>query len=258
MEILVCLASKVWLIGTDTIMNTENTGVRVALIDSGINPRHPHVGSVAGGVALSLTADGTINETEDYIDRRGHGTALAGILHAKAPRAALYAVKIFRDPRTPHDPLITSIEVLEAGLRWAIEQGMHIINLSLGTTNLDHRARLAALVAQARTAGSVVVASSPPGRTDTFPAALPGVLGVAGDDDCAWNEHWYIRDDIIAFRAHPRPRPIPGVSQERNFYGHSCASAHIAAVLALLLERHKGLTISEAIALLQQSAKVNQ
>jgi len=90
------------------------------------------------------------------------------------------------------------------------------------------------------------VASSPPGRADVFPAALPGVIGVAGDDHCGWGEHRYIADDPIPFRAHPCPRPLPGPAQARNFRGHSFASAHLSALLALLVEKHPGLTVDEA------------
>lgn len=226
--------------------------VRVALIDSGVNPRHPHVGAVAGGVTFSLHENGEVQQSDDYIDRRGHGTALAGILRLKAPQAELYAVKIFSDPTTPNDPLTTSMAVLEAGFGWAIEQKMRVINLSIGTTNPDHRNRLGALVAKARKQGSLIVASAPPGDATMLPAALPGVIGVAGDDACAWNEYRYIRDDPIPFRAHPYPRPIPGRPQARNFYGHSCASAHVAALLALWLTQKAALTLDEAIAALRQ------
>jgi subtilisin family serine protease len=233
------------------------TGVRVAIIDSGINPRYPQVGSVAGGVAFSLTNEGEVRQSDDYIDRRGHGAALAGIIRAKAPQTELYAVKIFRDPQTPNDPLITSIAVLEAGLRWAIEQQMRVINLSLGTTNPDHRDRLDALVTHAHSVGAIVIASAPPGDTTMLPAALPGVIAVAADDSCPWNEYRYVRDDPVPFRAHPYPRPIPGRPQERNFYGHSCASAHVAALLALLLERKADLTVDEAKDALRQTILLN-
>lgn len=226
--------------------------VRVALIDSGINPRHPHVGAVAGGVAFSLNENEEVQRSDDYIDRRGHGTALAGILRVKAPQVELHAVKIFRDPKTPNDPLTTSIAVLEAGFCWALEQKMRVINLSLGTTNPNHRDRLDALVTKAHNLGSFVVASAPPGDTTMLPAALPGVIGVAGDDACAWNEYRHIQDDPIPFRAHPYPRPIPGRPQACNFYGHSCASAHVAAILALLLAQKTDLAPGEAIAALRR------
>lgn len=233
------------------------TSVSVAIIDSGINPRHPHVGAITGGVAFALDAQGRIQQSDDYIDRRGHGTALAGIIRVKVPQVELYAVKVFRDPTTPNDVLTTSIEILEAGLRWAITHHIRVINLSLGSTNPDHRDRLHALVRQAHASGLFIVASAPPGDTKTLPAALPGVIAVAADDSCAWDEYCYVQDDPVPFRAHPRPRPIPGLSQERNFYGHSCASAHVAALLALLLEHKADLAVDEARNALQQTIRLN-
>jgi subtilisin family serine protease len=224
-------------------------GVRVALIDSGLNAQHSHVGFLAGGVAFSAAEDGGVEQGDDYTDRIGHGTALAGILRAKAPQVELYAVKIFTDR------LAASIAVLEAALGWAVEQRMQVINLSLGTANTAHRNSLSEIVAQANARGALLVASSPPGRADVFPAALPGVIGVAGDDGCAWDEHGYVADDPIPFRAHPCPRPLPGPAQARNFRGHSFASAHLSAVLALLLEQNPSLTLSEVVDYLKHTSR---
>lgn len=226
---------KEWDLKTAT-----GAGVRVALIDSGVNAQHSHVGFVTGGIAFSVAEDGTVQESQDYADRLGHGTALAGVLRAKASQVELYAVKIF------NDRLAVSLTVLETALQWAITQNMHIINLSLGTNNPDHRERLTAMVTQANAAGTLIVASSPPGQADVFPAALPGVIGVAGDDRCSWGDHLYVADDPIPFRAHPCPRPLPGPAQARNFRGHSFASVHISALLALLVEKQPGLTADEA------------
>lgn len=223
-------------------------GVRVALIDSGINAEHSHVKSIAGGISFFLADDGTVHESQDYADELGHGTALAGILRAKVPHAELHAVKIFSDR------LGSPIAVLEAGLRWAIDQRIKIINLSLGTNRPEHRERLAALVENACTERLILVASSPPGLTDMFPAALPGVIGVAGDDQCGWEEYLHVPNDPIPFRAHPQPRPLPGLSQERNFRGHSFASAHVSALIALRAQQHSRLTVQEAKALLMTYA----
>ena len=231
------------------LSRATGAGVRVALVDSGVNAQHSHVGFLAGGIAFSVVADGRVQEHGDYSDRIGHGTALAGIMRAKAPQVELYAVKIFADR------LAASLPVLAAALHWAVQQRMHIINLSLGTTNPDHRAQLSDIVTQANAAGSVLVASSPPGRIDVFPAALPGVIGVAGDDLCGWNEHRYVAGDPIPFRAHPCPRPLPGPAQARNFRGHSFASAHLSAMLALLAEQRPDFTLSETQKYLQQTSR---
>jgi hypothetical protein len=61
----------------------------------------------------------------------------------------VFAVKVFTDR------LVTSIEILEAALRWAIEQKMQVVNLSLGTANPEHRARMARIAARARRAGTL-------------------------------------------------------------------------------------------------------
>jgi Subtilase family len=205
-------------------------GIRIALVDSGINAGHSHVGPVAGGVAFSAGPNGEVLQTSDYRDTLGHGTALAGILKFKAPEATLFAVKIFTDR------LVTSIEILEAALLWAIDNKMHVVNLSLGTANLEHRARMVKVAAKAKRAGPLIAASSPPQRVDVLPAALDGVFGVAAGEDCSWSEYRCVLDDPIHFRAHPSPRPLPGLDQSRNYRGHSFASAHLSALLALLIE----------------------
>ena len=214
----------------ESLSNRTGVGVRIALIDSGINPAHSHVGPIAGGVAFSVGSRGEVLQTSDYRDTLGHGTALAGIVKFKAPEAALFAVKVFTDR------LVTSIEILEAALRWAIEQKMQVVNLSLGTANPEHRARMALIAARAKRAGTLIAASSPPEITDMLPAALEGVFGVAASDDCSWSEYRYLAEAPIHFRAHPSPRPLPGLDQSHNYRGHSFASAHLSALLALLTQ----------------------
>ncbi len=223
-------------------------GVKVALIDSGVNAQHSHVGSVAGGIHFFLNEENEVQTSPEYPDHIGHGTALAGVVRAKAPQAQIYAVKIF----TNH--LATSFPVLQAALGWVFKQRIKIINLSLGLINAQHRQPLSTLVAQAQEANLILIASSPPDRSDVLPAILPGVIGVAADESCAWGEHRVLTDSPVPFRAHPYPRPLPGPAQTQNFYGHSFASAHIAATLALRAERHPDLTPEIARTYLQQTS----
>ena len=209
--------------------------VKVALIDSGVNPEHSHVGRVAGGVHFLLDEHNAPVPVPDYADQLGHGTALAGVLRSKAPDAELYAVKVFTDH------LATSFLVLEAALEWAVTEGMHIVNLSLGLVNPAHRDPLEALGARAHETNVILVASSPPNRSDVLPACLPGVIGVAADETCGWDEYRWLADQPVPFRAHPHPRPLPGPAQQRNFHGHSFAAAHVAAVLARHVQGHPDL-----------------
>ena len=54
--------------------------VKIAVIDSGIESSHPRIGTVAGGVKLSLDEEGNVVHSDDYEDCAGHGTACAGII----------------------------------------------------------------------------------------------------------------------------------------------------------------------------------
>src|SRR5262249_56573176 len=83
--------------------------VRVAIIDSGVNPAHPHVAGVEGGVCIN--ADG---EGENYLDYIGHGTAVAGAIREKEPGAALYAIQNF-DPK-----LRTKTQAVIPATEWAV------------------------------------------------------------------------------------------------------------------------------------------
>ena len=115
-------------------------GVRVAVIDSGVHAAHPHVQGVWGGAGID--ADGA--EHDDYVDRLGHGTAVAAVIREKAPEAEIYAIRVFdRDLRATGDALV-------AGLRRARTSGARIANLSLGTENPDHELRLTHEIAAAR------------------------------------------------------------------------------------------------------------
>lgn len=147
--------------------------IKVAVVDSGIVPNHPKIGQLAGGIALSIGPDGEIIHCDDYADRLGHGTGCAGIIHRKASETALYSVRIF------NTSLAADGRLLLAALEWSLQQGMDIVNLSLGTTDVSHRNSLASICEQAATAGVILVAAEHNEGRDSYPAILPEVIGVA-------------------------------------------------------------------------------
>jgi subtilisin family serine protease len=205
----------------------SGAGVRVAIIDSGVHVDHPHVGaSIAGGVGIDahgLTSD-------DFIDRLGHGTAVAAAIHEKAPGARLHAVRIFGGA------LATNITTLVAAIDWAIAARMHLVNLSLGTSQAGHEPRLRAAVERATAAGVLLVAASDDGGMRWLPGSLPGVLPVLADATCPRDtfrvEH---RAGAAVFCASPFPRPIPGVPPEKNLSGISFAVANMTGFVARVL-----------------------
>jgi subtilisin family serine protease len=187
--------------------------MKIAIIDSGIHPGHPHVGEIAGGVGITLAGEGN-----DAIDRLGHGTAVAGAIREKAPDAELYAVKVF-DRR-----LRANAGLILRALAWCREHGMDLVNLSLGTGNPDHRPAFEDAI------GGLLVVSA----ANALPGGLPGVIGVDSDPDCPRDVFRY-HDGM--FYASPYPRAIPGVPAERNLHGTSFAVANMTGLVARLVAR---------------------
>jgi hypothetical protein len=180
--------------------------LKIAIVDSGISPGHPHVGEVAGGVSLT--------GTPDLIDRLGHGTAVAGAIRQWAPQANLYAVKVF-DRR-----LSATIDALIQALEWCRDERMDLVNLSLGTANPAHRDRFLPFL------GPQPLIVSPAG---TLPGSLPGIVGVEADPNCPRDTYRHANG---IFYASPYPRPIPGVPIERNLQGVSFAVANLTGLAA--------------------------
>lgn len=220
--------------------------VTVAVIDSGVNPMNPHIGGVVGGVGFA--PDGTAHE--DYVDRLGHGTAVTAAIHEKAPRAALYAVKVF------DRALDTDIGALVAAIDWAVERRVRLVNLSLGTPNQEHEEMLRGAVNRAAARDVIIVAAGEQDGTRWLPGALPGVIAVELDWTCPRDEYRVAerRGGRVVFRASGYPREIPGVPPERNLKGLSFAVANVAGFVARALETNPNArSADEVVALLEQS-----
>jgi subtilisin family serine protease len=199
-------------------------GVRIGVIDSGIHAAHPHINGIAGGVAIA--PDGSQND--DFVDRLGHGTAVAAVIREKAPAAELYAVKVF------DRKLSTDANTLARAIRWCAEHGMRWINLSLGTTNNAHATLLRQAVDEALAKGSTIVSAYEHDGVRWLPGSLPGAIPVLLDWDCPRDECRIeaLPDGRPLYRASGYPRPSPGVPPERNLKGISFAVANVTGYLA--------------------------
>jgi hypothetical protein len=222
-----------------TFPNRTGRGVRIAVVDSGVHAAHPHVGGVSGGVGIH--ADGT--RADEYVDRLGHGTAVAAAVREKAPDAELLAVKVF------DRALATTGPALVAAIDWAAQQGVHLINLSLGTTNQEHGPALEAAVARAADLGVIVISAAPQSDHAWLPGSLDGIVSVDVDWQCPRDECRVVRADERGIRlaASGYPRPIPGVPPEQNFSGLSFAVANASGLLALLLEGEPARSLSDLV-----------
>ena len=207
----------------------ETPGIKIAIIDSGVNAAHSHVGAVEDGVSFGLDSQGAVVISDDFSDDIGHGTAIAGVIREKNPTVMLYAVKIF------DDKLAAPTSLLLAALQWSIDAEIKIIHLSLGTEKETDRAPLESLCRHAHDNGLIIIASARSPEDAVFPAAFDTVIGVCWDKECADDSLSHHPDDPIEFGACGLPRPLPGLAENMNFRGHSFAAARVTARAARLL-----------------------
>ena len=201
--------------------------IRVAVIDSGVHASHPHVGGVTGGIGID--EHGTLHP--DYVDRLGHGTAVAAAIREKAPDAELFAIKVF------DRELAATGRSLVAACEYALTLPAQIVNLSLGTKNAEHERALRDVIDRLKKFHTVVIAAGEQGGVRWLPGSLAGVWGVTLD--------WTVPRDTMkidrlnqdggSFRASGFPRPIPGVPPEKNLKGLSFAVANVTGIVARLL-----------------------
>jgi subtilisin family serine protease len=198
--------------------------VRVAVIDSGVHANHPHVGGVWGGMGI----DERGRPHHDFVDRLGHGTAVAAVIREKAPSAEILAIKVF------DVELAATAQALVAACDLAREKGSHLVNMSLGTTNQEHEAALTAAVRRLLSSGIRVIAAGEQDGVRWLPGALPGVWAVSLDWTLAREQCQSFTDasGATTFRASGYPRPIPGVPPERNLKGLSFAVANVTGWVA--------------------------
>lgn len=201
--------------------------VRIAVIDSGVHADHPHVGGVAGGIGID--EHGVAHA--DFVDRLGHGTAVTAAILEKAPGAEIVAIKVF------DRELQATGQALVAACEHALAIKAHMVNLSLGTQNIEHEAALIDVVGRLHQRGAIVTAAGEQAGVRWLPGSLPGVWSVTLD--------WMVPRDTVridrlgqkgaSFRASGYPRPIPGVPPERNLKGLSFAVANVTGIVAKLL-----------------------
>ncbi|WP_025915926.1 S8 family serine peptidase [Herminiimonas sp. CN] len=169
--------------------------VKVGIIDSGIGPGLD--ADVGAGVTMRLAEGGQVQcLAGDRTDSLGHGTAVASLILARAPRCSLLSAQVFYGARP------AAAQVIVAAIEWCVAEGARIINLSLGLRE-DRRALKESCLA-AISQGVLLVASHPARGEATYPAIYPGVLAVSGDIRCGEGDCASIAHDRL-FGASPLP-----------------------------------------------------
>jgi len=236
--------TREWALG-----NSTGRGARVCVVDSGIEADHPAVGRVETAVVVSIEDDEVVVEPDTLGDVCGHGTACAGIIREIAPECELASVRVLGEGFVGSGP------VLVEGLRWAIEQGYDVINMSLSTTKRRFVEALHDLTDAAYFQRSIVVASAHNMPIASYPWRFSSVISVASHE----------LDDPLAYYRNPDP-PVEffargvdvsvawmGGARMRTT-GNSFATPHITGVCALIRAKHPHLTPAEVKTLLGLTA----
>jgi len=206
-------------------------GVRVVVVDSGVNPRHSHVGGRIDGARIFRGEDGAVHRGPGFEDTSGHGTAIAAVIRHVAPEADLFALKIF------NGALVTTPDVLAGALSYALQAGARVVNLSLGMEAAPNAPSFHGMCRDAAREGIILVASARNGSKGTsVPASYDSVIGVKGDGRLGEDRLRYRPGAPCECLASPWPRSLPGLPRERNFRGNSFAAARVSGAIACLLE----------------------
>jgi hypothetical protein len=197
--------------------------VRVAIVDTGVDFLHPHVGRPPRGCAVRAEGEGAVVTDGDCSDVAGHGTCVAALVLWHAPEAEIDAIRaVGADLRARGADLAAAIET-------AVERGARIVNVSVGTHDARVRERMVRAVGAATARAVRVVAAAPEGARDVLPAGLPGVLAVgAAASGSASVVHR--PSGFPPLLAPAGARPFEG--QRSNFRGPSLAAAFVTARLA--------------------------
>jgi subtilisin len=217
-------------------------GVRVAVIDTGIDADHPALEDcVQDGIAVEYDA-----QAEDYVriepdrplrDLSGHGTACAGIIHSLASGAEICSVRVLgRNMRG-------KAYQFAGGLRWAIDNGMRVINLSLSTSREEYYGLFHRLADDAYFKNVILISAVNNIPAPSYPSLYSSVISVAAHEGQDPFTYYYNPSPPVEFGA---PGIDVKVAWQNGQYslvtGNSFAAPVIAGLVALILERHPDMT----------------
>jgi subtilisin family serine protease len=238
--------SREWAWGGST-----GRGVKVAVIDSGVDGAHPRVGGVDGGVSLEYdpdSPDGVRVEEGPHEDLFGHGTACAAVIRGLAPECEIYSVRVLGRRLTGKGL------VFAAGLQWAIDAGMDVVNLSLSTSRREHYALFHELADAAYFHRVLLVCAVNNSPAESYPSLYSSVCSVAARPETG-EGFSYNPDPPVEFGA-------AGVDVDVAWLdggsivatGNSFAAPVIAGYAARILGKHPGLTPFQVKTVLQATA----
>nr|WP_237550782.1 type VII secretion-associated serine protease mycosin [Streptomyces sp. SID8354] len=248
-------AESVWKLST-------GRGVTVAVIDTGVDGTHPDlVGNVLsgknfleGGTADHVTTDDHGTSMAGLIAGHGHGTGHSAGVMGLAPEAKILPLRVTADNASL---VVTRGTPVADAVRYAVDHGASVINMSLAGP--EEVPGLEGAIRYARQKDAVVVAGTGNDGTSapTYPASIPGVLGVGAVDSSRkiWSKSNYGPDVLLT---------APGVGTISTSVDHmystgdgtSVATAYVSAAAALLRAKFPDLSAGQIANRLVKTAKL--
>ncbi|MEU4081984.1 type VII secretion-associated serine protease mycosin [Streptomyces venezuelae] len=255
--------------------DTKGKGVRVAVIDTGVDDVNPQlkqaVDAKAGKDYLKPDkknpgfGDELRGKTDGTVDEVGHGTKVAGIIAARprpgtgfvglAPEATIIPIRQNDEKNSGKS------DTMAEAIKWAVAKGAHVINISQDTTQpLDADSPMAKAIALALSKQIVVVASAGNDGMDgslkkTYPAAFPGVLAVASSDRNNERAAFSQSGTFVGVAAPGVDvvSTVPGGGQCVD-NGTSFSAPYVAGIAALLRAKYPKWTAAQIVTRIEQTA----
>jgi subtilisin family serine protease len=229
----------------------RGAGVRVAIVDSGVEGDHPAIGAaLTRSVRVELDGAGDPTVVDDAaVDVVGHGTACASIVHDLAPGAEILSVRVLGPDNRGKGAAFA------AGLEWAIDQGAGVINLSLSSRSDALFAVFHDLADRAYFAGVLLVCAANNVAVASYPSLFAAVVSVAAHDvrdPAVW---FYNPQPPVEFGAYGLDVDVAWKGGGRIVAtGNSFAAPHIAGYAARIRATHPAASPFEVKTILAATA----
>ena len=233
--------------------STGSTSVIVAVVDTGVNARHP---DIAGKV---LPGYDFVNGDSDPSDDNGHGTAVAGVAAAATNNSVGISGVAWANPVLPVKVLDASgsgtYSGIANGITYAAAHGARIINLSLGGTSSSKALQDAVNYAWNKNAVIVAAAGNDGNTVAVYPAACANVVAVSATNSSDLRPSWSNYGSYVDLSA-PGENIVTlyGADAYAAWNGTSFASPVVAGVTALMASANVQLSNLQIVDLLLKNA----
>lgn len=221
--------------------------VKIAVIDSGCDIQQMEDTRISKGISLINDNGGfKLMQSDNYSDQLGHGSACIDIIFQIAPSVEIIPIKVFGST------LETSTEILVEAINYAIENGVNVINLSLGTKLEEALYPLYIVCEKAKNKNVICISSNSNSDLSSYPAIFENVISVKAGRMKSKFDFVYREDEISECEANGLHEDAYCLSGGRKpLSGNSFAAPIISGFVSLLIEKYGTLSLESVRELLK-------